>query len=317
MPPEALRSNPIADGLGQRPSHTVIEPPSPAPGYWAGGPSALRRDGVVWLAYRLRRPVDAGRGYLNVVARSEDGLVFETVAEVTATQFECASLERPALAVTPDGTWRLYVSCSTSGSKHWWIEAMSASRPDRFGPGRGQIVLPGDATTAWKDPVVRVDEAGCHMWACRHDIIPADDADRMDSCYATSADGLAWTLRGQALAPTPQTWDQRGARITAVVRDGDTAGGPGEGAWVAFYDGRADAGENWEERTGLAIGAGPEHFEAIGGKPLVTAPSLRYLSAVPSDDGGWLAYYEASRPDGAHDLRVEYVPRPTGESQSA
>jgi hypothetical protein len=317
MPPEASRLHPIADGLGQRPSYTVIEPPVAAPGYWAGGPSALRRDGTVWLAYRLRRPVDAGRGYLNVVARSDDGFTFETVAEVTSTQFECASLERPALGVAADGTWRLFVSCSTAGSKHWWVEVLSASSPDRFGAGRGQIVLPGDETVAWKDPVVRVDEAGWHLWACRHDIIPAEDADRMDSCYFTSADGLAWVLGGQALAPTPDSWDQRGARITAVVREGDTAQGPGHGRWVAFYDGRADADDNWEERTGVAIGTGPDHFEAIGGKPLVIAPSLRYLSAVPSADGGWLVYYEASRPDGSHDLRVEYVPRPTGESQSA
>jgi hypothetical protein len=305
----ASRVHPIADGLGQRSSQVVIEPPVAAPAYWAGGPSAIRHDGAIWLAYRLRRPVDAGRGYLNVVARSRDGYRFDTVAEVTSAQFECASLERPAIAVGPDGTWRLYVSCSTAGSKHWWVEALSAGRPEDFGTGRGDVILAGDRSTAWKDPVVAVDTTGWHMWACRHDIVPPEDADRMDSWYATSADGLTWTVRGRALAPTSGTWDQRGARITAVLRDGD--------GWVAFYDGRADAEENWEERTGIATGPSPDRLAAVGDKPIVAAPSIRYLSAVSSADGGWLVYYEYSRPDGAHDLRVEYVPRPTGESQSA
>jgi len=35
----------------------------------------------------VRLPIDAGRGISNVVARSTDGLTFETVAEVTEDQF--------------------------------------------------------------------------------------------------------------------------------------------------------------------------------------------------------------------------------------
>lgn len=303
--------HPIADGLADRPAETVVEPPGEGPGFWAGGPSAVWHDGAVWLAYRLRRPVDAGRGYANVVARSTDGFAFETVATVTSDQFECASLERPALAVGPDGTWRLYVSCSTAGSKHWWIEALSAPAPDRFGAGRGVVVLPGDAEVAWKDPVVTVEADGWHLWPCRHHIADPDEADRMDTCHATSADGLHWDVGPAVLSPTPGTWDQRGVRVTAVL--------PGAGGGrVAFYDGRASAGENWEERTGLATGAGPERFEAVGDKPLVVSPSVRYLTAVELPDGrGWMAYYEATRDDGAHDLRAEYVPRPSADSQSS
>ena len=303
--------HPVTDGLGERAAKTVVGPPGSGPGFWAGGPSALWHDGAVWLAYRLRRPVDAGRGYCNVVARSSDGYTFETVAVVTSGQFGSASLERPALVVAPAGGWRLYVSCSTEGSKHWWIEMLEASSPEGLGSaGRGRIVLPGDPATAWKDPVVSVDATGWHMWACRHDIVPAEEADRMDSWYATSSNGRDWRLRGPALRPTPGTWDQRGTRITAVIP------GTGSQPWLAVYDGRASAEENWEERTGVAVGAGPASFEA-GRGPVTGAASIRYLSPVALPDGSWLVYYETTRPDGPHELRVENVPRPTGDNQSA
>ncbi len=306
------RTHPITDGLGQRATKTVVSPPGEGPGYWAGGPSAIWHGGAVWLAYRLRRPVTAGRGYANVVARSEDGYSFETVSEVTSAQFDSASLERPALVVGPDGTWRLFVSCSTEGSKHWWIEMLEASSPERFGPGRGRVVLPGDEATAWKDPVVSVDADGWRMWACCHHIVPAAEADRMDTWYLTSSDGRDWVPDGPALVATAGTWDQRGARIAAVV-----APETGADHWIALYDGRASAEENWEERTGVAFGTGPQRFEAAGSGPLVSAPSLRYASPVRLPDGSWLVYYELARADGAHDLRVEYVPRPTGDSQSS
>jgi hypothetical protein len=295
----------------KRAAKTVVSPPGEGRGYWAGGPSAVWHDGAVWLAYRLRRPVDAGRGYCNVVARSTDGYAFDTVAEVTSAQFASASLERPALAVAPDGSWRLYVSCSTEGSKHWWIEALAAARPEQLGGGRGRIVLPGDTATAWKDPVVAVDADGWHMWPCRHEIDPPDQADRMDSWYATSDDGWTWSLHGPALRPTPGSWDRRGARIAAVLPGTPTA------PWVALYDGRASAEENWEERTGVAVGDTAGSFTALGDAPLVAAPSLRYASPVALPDGSALVYYEVERADGAHELRVEYVPRPTADSQSS
>ena len=63
---------PIPRGDGE----TVVAPPGSGPGFWAGGPSAVATADGIYLAYRLRRPVDAGRGYAMVVARSDDGLAF-------------------------------------------------------------------------------------------------------------------------------------------------------------------------------------------------------------------------------------------------
>ena len=286
----------------------VIDPPGDGDGFWAGGPSAVRHQGVWWLAYRLRRPVDQGRGYANVVARSADGVSFETVATVTSAQMGAASLERPALVVRPEGGWRLYVSCSTEGSKHWWVEALDADDPADLATGERRMVLPGGPDVAWKDVVVDPGPAGWRMWACQHPLDGGDDeADRMTSWLLTSPDGLDWTVVGEALGPG-HGWDRRGARIAAVLPDGDDR-------WWALYDGRASAAENWFERTGLAYGAADSLVAVDGPVPTEVGPALRYSSVV-RDGGGVRVYVERTRPDGAHDLRTLYVPRPVGESQS-
>jgi hypothetical protein len=283
----------------------AVEPPGSGVGFWAGGPSVAIVDGTFWLAYRLRRPVDQGRGFANVVARSSDGVRFETVATVTSDQFGSASLERPALVPLAGGGFRLYVSCSTWQSKHWWVEAVDVTSDGAV--GARTMVLPGDRATAWKDVVVRRDGVDWQMWACRHPLDGGDDeADRMSTWYATSADGLAWDLRGEALVPTPGRWDARGTRLASAL--------PVDGGWIAFYDGRASAQENWHERTGVAFGPGPDAFTAEG-DPTPPGQTARYLSVAELADG-YRLYWEASRVDGAHDLRTAYVPRPESLRQS-
>jgi hypothetical protein len=283
----------------------VIDPPGVGSGYWAGGPSAVRdADGTFWLAYRLRRPHGDGRGYANVIARSADGVTFETVHVLHRAEFACDSLERPALVALPDGTWRLYVSCATPDSYHWRVDALDAADPSGFSAAARQTVLPGDpATMAVKDPVIKVVDGLWRMWLCCHPLDLPDDTDRMHTDYGTSSDGLHWDMHGTALAGVPGSWDQRGARVADVLAR--------DGGWLAYYDGRASKADNAEERTGTAVGSGPGHLEAngdvIGSGPDGTW-SLRYLSAVELPDGGLRLYYETRRLDGAHDLRTEYVP---------
>jgi hypothetical protein len=173
---------------------TAIAAPGDGVGYWAGGPSVLHSDGTFWLAYRLRRPVDQGRGYANVLARSDDGVSFDPVATLTSEQFGCASLERPALVQLDGGGFRIYVSCSTPNSKHWWVEAVDLATDGTV--GSRTMVLPGDAATAWKDVVVHRNGDDWQLWGCRHPVDDGDDqADRMTSWYATSRDGILGLAR--------------------------------------------------------------------------------------------------------------------------
>ena len=283
----------------------VIDAPGVGPGYWAGGPSAVRdADGTIWLAYRLRRPHEDGRGYANVIARSTDGVGFETVDVIHRDEFDCDSLERPALVALPDGTWRVYVSCATPGTFHWRVDAIDAADPSGFSTADRRTVLPGDpAAMAVKDPVIKVVDGRWHMWLCCHPLDQPDATDRMHTEYGTSTDGLHWDMDGTALAGVPGTWDQRGARVADVLRR--------DGRWFAYYDGRATKEENAEERTGTAVGSAPDRLESDGAA-IGCGPdgswSLRYTSVVELPDGGLRLYYETRRLDGAHDLRTEYVP---------
>jgi hypothetical protein len=285
-------------------STVVASAPGDGFGYWAGSPSvALADDGTVFIAYRLRRPFGVGRGYANVLARSEDGEDFETVGVLVREDFDCDSLERPALVALPDGRWRLYVSCATPGTFHWRVDVLEADDPACFDPSQARTVLPGDEHTGVKDPVISVEDGTWHLWLCCHPLDVPDATDRMFTRYSTSDDGFDWVDRGVALRGSEGEWDQRGARVSDVVHH--------DGRWFAYYDGRAGAEENGEERTGIAVGDSPCVLTALPG-PAVFTPtgsgSLRYVSSLELPDGGSRLYYETTRFDGGHDLRTEYVP---------
>ena len=281
-------------------STVVIAPPGAGVGYWAGAPSAALGDDGIYLAYRLRRPIGAGRGYAIAVARSADGVRFDTLTMISREEVGAESLERPGLVRDHSGRWRLYLSCATPGTKHWRIELLEAAHPAEFDAGRRTVVLPGDAKTGVKDPVIRLNGTW-QMWACGHPLADPAATDQMVTDYATSADGLEWTWHGTALSGRPGFWDSRGTRISAVWQDARRV--------IAYYDGRATAAENYEERTGIAVGTEPESLVALGAHPAAESPhagrGLRYLDILELPGGRHRIYYEMTRPDGAHELRTE------------
>ena len=106
-------------------------------------------------------------------------------------------------------------------------------------------------------------------------------------------------LRGIGATPEPGTWYSRGTRITAVVGE------------FAYFDGRASAAQNFEERTGVARWrqsryvpeAGPASSPFGGG-------ALRYVSVINLPGGQQRLYYESATEYGSHELRTEVRAQP-------
>ena len=277
------------------PGREVVAAPAPGrgPGHWSGAPSAARDSTGGWVvAYRVRTPT--GRGGAVVVARSPDGEQLTPVATLLQDRFAAASLERPALVRLGNGRWRLYVSCATPGTKHWRIDVVEASDPEELVNAEPRVVMPGDALLAVKDPVIRRRGDRWEAWICCHPLDLPGAEDRMSTRFATSPDGLTWSWGAVALTGRKGAWDSRGARVTSVLPDGR-----------ASYDGRATAGENFLERTGLAV---PSHHPGVlvpeGEAPVA---DVRYLDVIPLGDDGYRLYYEAPLPDGSHELRTALV----------
>jgi hypothetical protein len=185
------------------------------------------------------------------------------------------------------------------------VESTDAAHPAEFDVRQRELVLPGDpCKRAVKDPVICHHGGQWHMWATIHPLADPAETDQMTTEYATSPDGLGWTWQGTALSGRPGEWDSRGTRVAAVRFGGD--------AVTAYYDGRASAAENYEERTGVALGTDPAALIATslpGAGPAAASPwssgGLRYVDLVDLPDGRTRLYYELTQPDGSHALVTE------------
>lgn len=315
-----LGTVPLFDPAG---GWVVKHPPGNGQGHWAGAPSALydhsRRSFL--LSYRVRKPLAEGRGYETRIAESRDGREFTDIWSAHRNQFDSSSIERSALVLTPQGTYRLYVSYVAGDNNKWQIDLLEAAAPDRFDPARRRVVLhPDDVDSEGvKDPFVLLIGGLYYMYVPygpRATVSTGATADELHGTgnvfttgrvahptgLALSADGVNFQWKGDVLNPGTG-WDRNVARLASVLYVPPV--------FTVFYDGRTSMGDVYEDRTGLAMGLTPYRFERLSHDgPALTSPhgtgALRYLDAVPVD-GQVYFYYEICRPDGAHELRGNVV----------
>lgn len=322
------------EGFDPLDSQVVREPERAEPGYWVGCPSVLHEaDRGRWLmTYRQRRPRGAGldRGWRCAVAESADGVTFTDIWSVERSALESPSMERFSLLRDGDG-YLLYLSYVDPADNRWRIDVVSAPDPASFDVASRKPVLTAASTgtEGIKDPyTVRVGPA-VYLYATiarTRDFTPDEAASAhatadihntglttQPSALAVSGDARAFTYLGEVL-DTGTGWDSYESRLNCVV---PTRGG----AFLGFYDGSASHHENYEERCGLAVSYDLRGWTKLTpDAPLVTTPhgtgSVRYVDVAPATSGDthgggadqWHVYFEMTRADGSHELRVTQVP---------
>jgi hypothetical protein len=287
----------------------IREPDGEGYGNWVGGKVSYDEDsGRFALFYRVRRPLEAGRAGTCAVALSSDGIMFEDVWSATKGDLAANSIEE-GHCVRDDTGWRLYVSYEVVGTSLWRIDVMRAHDPSGFeAQSRRTVLWPADYGLDWiKDPFVT--RRGGEWWvyaAASPRTPPIHDgssrfAGPLDATVlARSADGLYFpSVEYVFEAPVDDTWHGRRARINSVF--------PWAGGYVGCFDGGRTFYDNYEEKAGLALSSDGISFEQLDtGRPWLD--STRYVCAVPVGDAVHF-YYEYTRSDGAHDLRVFKVER--------
>lgn len=292
---------------------TVIRtPPGSGYGYWVGGHKASfdPESGTFAIFYRERSPLEHGRGGRCAVALSEDGVEFDDAWTASKDELAANSIE-VGHPIRFDGEWRLYVSYERAGTSLWRIDLIRGTSPEGLDTqGRRTVLSPGDYGLPWiKDPVVLTGPEGVRLYAAAPPRIgPVVDgatvhAGPLDATVlAASADGLYFpTIEYVFEAAGDDSWHGRRARINSLF--------PWQSEWIATWDGGRTFYDNYEEWCGLARTANGRTFQRIDtGGPWIRSEfgSVRYVYGLRVEDRVFF-YYEYTRGDGSHDLRVSTV----------
>jgi hypothetical protein len=303
---------------------TVLEPPGTGAGWWVGACSALYDEeaNAFYLYYRIRKPRELGRGVECRIAVSRDGRSFTDIWSATKQELNTPSMERACLVKVKSDLWRLYIGMVDPEDGRWRTDAMEAPSPDAFNPKERWTVFTAEDVNVEgvKDPWVIQLGGRYLMFLSYAPSLPEPDPvleammhatqdvyntgiTRSHTALAESTDGRSFRWIGDVLSPSEQGWDAYAARISCVVPIG--------GRFVAYYDGSASVAENYEEKTGIAVSEDLRRFTRITiDGPALTSPygyeSLRYMDVVQLERSLYF-YYEYSRPDGSHELRLSVV----------
>ena len=110
--------------------------------------------------------------------------------------FGAASFERPV--VLPAARRRLAALPELRDPGLQALVDRGARRRPARGPRRADAAAsccPATGAGRVKDPVVTVTDGRWEMWVCCHPLEPAGAEDRMVTAYATSPDGLDWSVQ--------------------------------------------------------------------------------------------------------------------------
>lgn len=293
-------------------SFVIREPEVKAKGNWVGCPSVFEHNGELYLTYRIRRPRGEGRGVINRIAKSTDGVKFEDVFEINKDLLnQTPSVERSCLL--HDGkNYRFYFSYVNSENNMWQIDLIEAESADQFDVSKRIKVLDGNMLNASgvKDPwIIRF--GGYYFMYVSYAPLPETHQPELHSTGDAFATGLTTSQSGLAISKDGinfqwagdviglgEKWDSSTTRISSIT--------PIKGGYLAFYDGASRIEDNYEEKCGVAFSSDLKHFNRISiGEPYLVGTkgeSIRYVDTV-SFKGEFFFYFEKTRDDGSHELR--------------
>ena len=306
---------------------TILEPIKREKGYWVGAPSVLydEEKKKFYLYYRFRQPrgVNPDRGFECHIAESEDGIRFSNIWEAKKENFPTSSVEKSSLFKTPDGKYLLYISYVDQKDNRWRIDVMESNEISAFKLSNRKKIFTADDISAEgiKDPYVFSFKGKYYMivsYAPTPSIVTNELRKKMHETgdvyntgktkshtgLAESHDGINFRWLGDILSPG-NGWDSYASRISSLIYYPPL--------FVAFYDGSKSVEENYEEKTGIAVTMDLKHYKRLTEeKPYLVSPhgsgSLRYMDAVDMGKKVFY-YYEYSREDGSHELRVNIIGR--------
>jgi hypothetical protein len=294
---------------------TVIRhPPGKGYGYWVGGAKVSfdPASGTFALFYREREPLERGRGGRCLVAISTDGVAFDDVWEATKAELASSSVEVGHVVRHDASEWRLYLSYEREVQRTWRIDVLRAASPGDFDAQHRRTVLePGHFGLPWiKDPWVnRTADGGYRLYCAvpsrrepnvEGNVVWARPEDA--TVLAESADGLYFpSIEYVYEPPGDDSWHGHRGRVDARF--------PYRGSWLATFSGGRTMYDQYEERCGLMASPDERSFVVLDtGGPWLESPHgcVRYVHAIEVGSRLFF-YYEYTRADGAHDLRVSIV----------
>ncbi len=299
----------------------IAQPDGATPEHVVGWPSALAVGGTTYLAYVASSPQGPRRGGVLTIARADDGESFETIVEFSRRDFSAESIGSPTLVRSADGLWRLYVTVTPIAGPPA-ISVIEALDPALFDPATARTVvfLARRGLRAISDVhrcVIRQFDGRWHLWM-------GVNNNPEVVMYASSYDGVEWTVHEEVLTPVVGTWCESGVRPADVCQVGTQL--------LMYFDGRSSGRAT--EQTGVAVGSSPRRFRIMGETPFVSSEALvdtidlrdgnaggnasgngqddgvthggvRRMNVVVESSTRWRIFYEYVRPDGSGELRTE------------
>ncbi len=300
---------------------TVIQPPGDGVGFWAGAPSIMfdDKDDTFYLYYRLRKPRGYGedeRGYEVRIASSKDGENFRDVWRLHKKDLNSSSIERSSLVKVSDHLYRLYISYVDPADNRWRIDVTEAETPDSFDVNKRKKVFVAadlEGIEGMKDPYVIQVGYQYYMYFVYARALPGASKEEMHKTgdvhntgnavaptgLAVSDDGIHFRWADTVLPVGIGGWDKYQSRLTTII--------PYGGGYTVLWDGSLGVEQNYEEKAGVALTYDLVTFAKVSfdGPILETTQgnAVRYTDALVHDHRIWY-YYEYTREDGAHELRL-------------